>query len=141
MNTPRLGDGSSVTIDLDEAAQPARPDIRTSRARLDQLRDRSRDDADRLRALGTGLVTTRPVAAGGGLDQVKGYTIPMPRRVNLQLEEEARRQGVPKKVIVLKALKAAGFDVRDEDLEDRRGIVMKQVAAERRTRASGDGER
>lgn len=138
MSAPKLGDGSSVRIDLDDAQPAVKPDIRTPRARLDQLRDRARDDSDRLRALGTGLVTTRPApAAGDGLDQVKGYTIPMPRRVNLQLEEEARRQGVPKKVIVLKALKAAGFDVRDDDLEDRRGIVMKRVAAERRGRDEG----
>ncbi|MBF0307452.1 MAG: hypothetical protein HQL41_17605 [Alphaproteobacteria bacterium] len=134
MNAPKLGDGRSVQIDLDDAPA-AKPDIRTPRARLDQLRDRVRDDSDRLRTVGAGLVTTRPAAAAGdGMDRVKGFTIPMPRRVNLQLEDEARRQGVPKKVIVLKALKAAGFDVRDEDLEDRRGIVMKRVAAERRTR-------
>ncbi|MBF0332919.1 MAG: hypothetical protein HQL40_04615 [Alphaproteobacteria bacterium] len=132
MGKPVLGDGSSVKIDLD-APPPARPQIRTPTARLEQMRDHARDDAERLRNVGAGLVTTRPVPASGGLlDQVKGYTIPMPRRVNQQLEEEARRQGVPKKVIVLKALKAAGFDVRDGDLEDRRGIVMKQVSAARR---------
>lgn len=134
MTPPKLGDGTSVRIDLDGDAPP-KPDIRTPRAQIEALRDRSREDAGRLRTAGMGLVTTRPAAEPASyLDQVKGYTIPMPRRVNQQLEEEARRQGVPKKVIVLKALKAAGFDVRDGDLEDRRGIVMKQVAAERRRR-------
>lgn len=134
MTPPKIGDGTNVRIDLSDDA-PAKPDIRTPRAQIEALRDRSREDADRLRAAGMGLVTTRPPAEPAAyLDDVKGYTIPMPRRVNQQLEEEARRQGVPKKVIVLKALKAAGFDVRDGDLEDRRGIVMKQVAAERRRR-------
>ncbi|MCF8506874.1 MAG: hypothetical protein K9G59_18345 [Caulobacter sp.] len=134
---PRLGDGSSVRIDLDTPA--ARPAIRTPDRLIDEMRGRVRETADLLRVAGQGLVTTRPpVASEAWLDEVKGYTVPMPRRVNQQLEEEARRTGVPKKVVILKALKAAGFDVRESDLEDRRGIVMKQVSAQRRANRSDD---
>ncbi|CAN7653425.1 hypothetical protein LJR225_005166 [Phenylobacterium sp. LjRoot225] len=39
-----------------------------------------------------------------------------------QIKQEAARDGVTLRVIVLRALKAAGFTVNDEDLADRRPV-------------------
>jgi len=39
-----------------------------------------------------------------------------------QIKAEAAKEGVTLRVIVLRALKAAGFTVNDEDLADRRPV-------------------
>ena len=45
----------------------------------------------------------------------------MPERVVRQLKVEAAETGLPVRVLMLRALQRAGYEVHDEDLTDRRG--------------------
>lgn len=43
-----------------------------------------------------------------------------------QIRRKAFDRDVPVRQIILEALRDAGFDVRDEDMEDRRGANMRE---------------
>lgn len=49
-------------------------------------------------------------------------SLKVPNRLRKELRAEARKEGVTIRVIVLRALKAAGFQVDDANLMDRRPV-------------------
>ncbi|WP_142849573.1 hypothetical protein [Telmatospirillum sp. J64-1] len=84
-------------------------------------------------ARATGVVTTELAKPPAEDDDEWGKrTVPMPKRVSVALDRRSGDEGKTLKYYVLKGLQMQGFPVKDEDLEDRRGSALKEMAALRR---------
>lgn len=65
-------------------------------------------------------------------DRIKTISVTMPARIVRQLDRRASDQGKPRNVLILEALQAAGYEVADDDLRDRRGSILKDLAKKKR---------
>jgi hypothetical protein len=129
--------------DFDVVVKPigtAKPSLRTPQDRVEEDLQGTDTLAARLMAAGvasgtmTTVVTTHvpSKAETDAGDVVKGYTVPMPKRVKRAVDVRSTEDGRSIKYYVLLGLQMQGFPVRDEDLEDNRGSFLKKVAAARR---------
>lgn len=129
-------------LDLGIEAPLARPSLRTPPSRLQS--SQAPGVVAAIAREGASFVTTRHVPpASDADDELVGTTIDLPLRVRRELDQRAAqrgRRGVPIKILVLEALRQAGFtSVKDGDLEDKRGSFLKEAAARRRAEQEGRG--
>lgn len=88
---------------------------------------------------GTVTTTVRVTEDRADAEQVKARSCPMPNRIWDALTDRANRDRTTAKYFILKGLQMQGFPVRDEDLEDRRGSFIRDVARARRQANNDEG--
>lgn len=81
------------------------------------------------KAMANGTVNVvRPDQLPSSRSLERNFTVRLPDDVVAQIDIRARQNRKPKRLIVLEALKEAGFEVRDGDLTDDRGMVLKRLS-------------
>lgn len=81
------------------------------------------------KAMANGTVNVvRPDQIPSSRSLEKNFTVRLPDDVVEQIDLRARRGKKPKRLVILEALKEAGFEVRDADLTDDRGMVLKRLS-------------
>lgn len=115
-------------IDLDAAEPTVKPGAPGRPPRLRSQVDLGEDDALLGRAARSSGLPSSYIERHEERSPTKTFTVELPVDVIRQIKMKAAETDTPIRVLVMRALRAGGFDVKEADMTDERGAVLRGVS-------------